>query len=344
MSHAEAVGGLLDGYVAAQVADAIVPLRARIVELEADVAALDGALDSAGSRVGELEAERARLLARIAELETPADPAVLPFWGSPVWRDEFDGDLAKWNVRTRSDLGLTIDAAVPTASAVSVTDGTLHMRGDWLPTTSTRTASATGVTTLTHSTGYLDTQSLRAGNKFYAQRYGRWEIRCQTPTGPNTRGALPAFWLRNSQTGEIDILEAWGYGGVMAADHTKYLKDTAATTIHTKTDGTGRKRIWRHRDGGSKVVPWDGLHTYVFELTPDYASMTVDGVQVMRETPVSYPDLWNPDYFGSPLHMRLNLHVGPDPRYWGLPDPANRTLTQPLDFQVDYVRVYALPQ
>ena len=335
MSHAAAIGALVEGYVDGVVADATAPLRARVVELEAAVQAADG-------RVSELEAERDRLLARIAELEKPADPAVLPYWGAPVWRDEFDGDLSKWNVRTRSNLGLTIDAAIPSAANVTVDKGVLHLRGEWLPAYQSRSASATGVTNLTHTTGYIDTRALKAGDVSFAQQYGRWEIRCQTPTGPNTRGALPAFWLRNSQTGEIDILEAWGYGGIMAADHTKFLKDTAATTVHSKTDGTGRKRIWRHRDGGSKVVPWDGMHTYAFELTPTYAATFVDGVEVMRATPADYPDLWDKAFFGSPLHMRLNLHVGPDPKYWGLPN--DRATTQPLDFQVDYVRVYALPQ
>lgn len=344
MSYAAGLAEVIDGYVGGVVAEATAPLRARIAELEKDVEGLDASLDDSSARVEELTAERTRLLERIAELEKPADPAVLPVWGVPVWRDEFDGDLSQWNVRTRSDLGLTIDAAVPTATAVEVSGGVLSIHGDWLPETLTRTASATGVTVLTHSTGYLDTQVIKAGNKLFAQPYGRWEIRCKTPTGPNTRGALPAFWLRNSQSGEIDILEAWGYGGTMDVEHTKYLKDTAATTIHTKTNGSGRKRIWRHRDGGSKVIPWDGFHTYAFELTPEYASMTVDGVQVMRETPATYPDLWDQNYFGSPLHMRLNLHVGPSARYWGLPDPANRAYTQPLNFEVEYVRVYALPQ
>ena len=41
--------------------------------------------------------------------------------------------------------------------------------------------------------------------------------------------------------------------------------------------------------------------------------------------------------------MRLNLHVGPSATYWGLPDPNNRSLTKPLDFEVDYVRTWAAP-
>lgn len=271
-------------------------------------------------------------------------------WGEPTWRDEFTYvdpvgqpgvDPAKWNVRGRDDLGLLFDAAVVEREQVSVDDaGVLHIRSNWLDTPVNRPSGQSGPTDLWHTTGYLDQRSLTTGDVAQSQQYGRWEIRAKTPTGANTRGALAAFWLRNSQSGEIDIVEAWGQGGIMPAEYSRWVKDTAATTIHTKTDGTGRKGIWRHNEQGATSVPWDGFHTYAFELTPTYAATFVDGVEVMRVTPATYPDLWDPTYFGSPLHMRLNLHVGPSETYWGLPDPNNRSATQDLDFQVDYVRTW----
>lgn len=289
---------------------------------------------------------------------TPAPPVTapgggeVPGWGAPAWRDEFTYvdaagrpgvDPAKWNVRGRDDLGLLFDAAVVEREQVSVDGGVLHIRGDWLDRPAKRPSDQRGPTDLTHTTGYLDQRDLGSGDVSMSQKYGRWEIRAKTPTGPNTRGALAAFWLRNSQSGEIDIMEAWGQGGAMDPEYNRWVKDTAATTIHTETDGTGRKRIWRHHEQGATAVPWDGFHTYAFELTPTYAATFVDGVEVMRATPATYPDLWDPAYFGSPLHMRLNLHIGPSEKYWGLPDPANRAATQGLDFQVDYVRVWEYP-
>ncbi|MGM7698151.1 glycoside hydrolase family 16 protein [Microbacterium sp. A84] len=289
---------------------------------------------------------------------TPVVPEVTPptggdiaGWGAPTWRDEFtyvdastgkpNVDPAKWNVRGRDDLGLLFDAAVVEREQVSVDDaGVLHIRADWLDQAAKRPSTQSGPTNLWHTTGYLDQRKLESDDVSMSQQYGRWEIRAKTPTGDNTRGALAAFWLRNSQSGEIDIMEAWGHGGAMPAEYDKWVKDTAATTIHTKTDGTGRKAIWRHNEQGAKTVPWDGFHTYAFELTPTYAATFVDGIEVMRVTPASYPDLWDPAYFGSPLHMRLNLHVGPSEAYWGLPDPNNRSATQNLDYQVDYVRMW----
>ncbi|UYO96660.1 glycoside hydrolase family 16 protein [Microbacterium sp. M28] len=291
--------------------------------------------------------------------EVPEGPEVKPpsggdvaGWGAPTWRDEFSHvdpstgapavDATKWNVRGRDDLGLLFDAAVVERDQVSTDDsGILHIRADWLPQAEKRPAAQSGPTDLWHTTGYLDQRRLQTGDVAMSQRYGRWEIRAKTPTGENSRGSLAAFWLRNSQSGEIDIMEAWGRGGTMPAEYDTWLRDTAATTVHTKTDGTGRKSVWRHREQGAATVPWDGFHVYAFELTPTYAATFVDGVEVMRVTPATYPDLWDPNYFGTPLHMRLNLHVGPSATYWGLPDPARRSLTQDLDFQVDYVRVWS---
>ncbi|WP_223172541.1 hypothetical protein [Microbacterium sp. NIBRBAC000506063] len=59
-----------------------------------------------------------------------------------------------------------------------------------------------------------------------------------------------------------------------------------------------------------------------------------------RVTPATHPNLWDQRYFGTPLHMRLNLHVGPSALYWGIPDPSNKQATQNLDFQIDYVRMW----
>ncbi|MCW2955877.1 MAG: hypothetical protein JWO69_746 [Thermoleophilia bacterium] len=271
-----------------------------------------------------------------------ADTSNLPGWGTPAWRDEFSGtavDPTKWNVRARADLGLLFDAAEPVREQVSTSNGILHIKGDWLTTPYTRPAGRAGIPVITHKTGYLDHRNLGTGNVSYAQRWGRWEIRAKTPTGPKTLGSLAAFWLRNSNSGEIDIMEAWGYNETAFGAQRI---NSATTTVHTQTSGTGNQKFfWHHSDHQTtKVVPWDGFHTYAFELTPSYAAVIVDGVQIARATPASHPNLWNETYFGTPLHVRLNLHIGPSVQYWGIPDVNNRSATQPLDFQVDYVRIW----
>lgn len=268
-------------------------------------------------------------------------------WGTPAWEDNFTYkdaagqpavDPAKWNVRDRSDLGLLADVAVPSEKQVTVdNNGIAHLKADWLATPIKRTSGG-GAPVLTHETGYMDQRVLKSGDMSYAQQYGRWEIRAKTPTGPKTYGALAAFWLRNSNSGEIDIMEAWGYNEKAAPGGQKI--DTATTTVHSDTMGGGSKFFWTHSQEGATSKPWDGFHTYAFELTPTYASLYVDDVKIATATPKTHPMLWDKKSFNSPLHVRLNLHVGPSAQYWGLPDPKNKSWTQPLDYQVDYVKIW----
>lgn len=299
--------------------------------------------DAVTNAVTPLNATIIQLNRELADLKAQLDPAVLPYWGAPVWRDEFDGaaiDPKKWNVRERADLGLTIDAAIPNKANVTVKDGIAHLKGTWLPDApKLRTPSATGVAILTHNTGYMDHRALKPGNVSYGQRYGRWEIRAKVPTGPNTLGALAAFWLRNGKSGEVDIMESWGYGAKPATGQAPV--DGSRLTVHSTTAGGGLKKFWN----APKSEPvWEDFHTWALEWTPEYFRAYIDGERFVNETPASTPWLWDTRYFSGPNHVRLNLHVGPDPKYWGLPDPKNKKLTQdPLDFQVDYVRIWELP-
>jgi hypothetical protein len=284
-----------------------------------------------------------------------SDDGVLDYWGAPVFRDEFNGasvDTTKWNVRSRNDLGLLNDASVVDPSMVTTSDGLLHVRADWLstPVVTTTGPSSPNPTERWHKTGYLDTRVLKSGNVSFAQQYGRWEIRAKVPTGPNTLGALPAFWLRNSNSGEIDIMESWGYAA-LPNGLGQYPGSSTTTVFNNTSNAADGKKFWRIQEtlgsGGPNTLPADpvynGFHTWALEFTPTYFKAYFDGRLYASETPASYPPLWNPQYFGSPLHIRINLHVGPSVKYWGLPDPTRKNLTQPLDYQIDYVRAWKLP-
>jgi hypothetical protein len=286
---------------------------------------------------------------------TPVDPAQLAYWGTPVFRDEFNGttvDSTKWNVRSRTDLGLLNDAAVPDAGQVSESGGVLHVRADWLdaPVVTTTGPSSPNATNRWHKTGYLDTRVLKSGNVSFAQQYGRWEVRAKVPTGPNSLGALPAFWLRNSNSGELDLMESWGYSS-LPNGLGQYPGSSTTTVFNNTSDAAAGKKFWRIQEilgsGGTNTLPADpvynGFHTWTLEFTPTYFKAYYDGRLYASETPATYPPLWNPSYFGSPLHMRINLHVGPSVKYWGLPDPNHKDWTQNLDYQVDYVRVWPMP-
>lgn len=320
----------------------------------------DAELENLRSEHASLISEVERLRKQIEELEQANDPGVLPFWGAPVFRDEFDGDLSKWNIRNNA---LTFDRARNMRENVTIEDGILHIRAKWLATPEKGTHLPQGI--VTHTSGYLDTIGK------FSQQYGRWEIRAKMPAGANTRGALAAFWLRNnSHNGEIDIIERWGQGGTMPRYYDPYVKDTGWTTFHSNTNGSSKpdyvKTFLRHYQHGIPKDTEDTWHTYAFEYMPDYIAMYVDGKLLKRITPTdldpenpptrkrsngevinpsgTYAWLWDSKFFGSPFNIRMNLHVGPNVDNWGVPDENNRSLTQdPLDYQIDYVRVYAPP-
>lgn len=274
------------------------------------------------------------------------DKSITDKWGAPDLRDEFDYvdaagnpaiDPEKWNVRGRDTLGLLPDMTQVHKDQVTVDDnGIAHLRADWLtdPITA-KTAPFTRVM----QTGYMDMRKLREGDADYAQRYGRWEIRAKVPTKPGTsNGVLAAFWLRNSNSGEIDIMESWG----SSPNPPAYQKvGTSTTTVHTQTSGkNNEKEFWVLEPllGITEHVAND-FHTWALEYTPDRFAMYYDGQLAFETTPKQSPNIWGPS-FQSPLHVRLNLHMGMSEKYFGLPDPKKKNETKNSDFQVDYVRIW----
>lgn len=303
-----------------------------------------------------------------------------PGWGNPVWRDEFDHtdgggnpaiDSAKWSVKDAAWFGQTPDAANIVSSACTVLPSQqLRIRGTWR---SSPVVTSHGVdgnpTERWMDTGYMDHRIGNGGTSsssvIYSQKYGRWEVRATTPTGPNTLGTLAAFWLRcDSNLGEIDIMEAWGYEGTTPTSK-QQVPGGSVCTFHSSTlagDVNGKpyqKYFWRYNEelGDYSDNSWaylsrndplhpayDGFHIWAFERTPTYIAVFYDEQEVARTTPAETPWLWDEDFFGSPLHIRLNLHIGMSRQYWGAPDPNNRAITQaPLDYIVDYIRVWSMP-
>lgn len=295
-----------------------------------------------------------------------ADDAYLPGWGMPVYRNEFT-DLSDLNVR---DNFLTFDEARAMASQVSIQDDQLRIRAEWYDPV--QSGGPRG--TLTHKTGYVDwralTDTANPSPKHFSQQYGRWEWRAQPASGPHHLGALSALWLRCDDTpGEIDVMEAYGYevgAAAMTPTFNTYIKDSAILTFHSSTTSSTvngkpyRKVFWRQWEHGVPKNPWSGMRTYGFERMPDYMSADVDGVVMFHVTPTdtdfvngvgstANPSgtlawLWDDDFFGSPLHVRTNLHVGPSATSYGDADPAHPEYSaDPMDFLVDYLRIYAAP-
>lgn len=266
----------------------------------------------------------------------PEDPG----WGAPTWSDEFNGsqvDGSKWRVRDQTYLGY--DWALITEDAVSVRDGMLRIRMTELDQPVVKGDGRQRY----WETGYLDSIGR------HEARYGRWEIRAKVPTQEgDSRGVWPAFWLRNGNEGEIDIMEAWG--GPEIRHRKSSLHNTSRFTIHESTNHTGDSKGWEYEhqlwpERSSYATPND-FHEWAVEYTPSYLKAYLDDELAIHITPTrehvsgvnqDFSWVWE-DTFRSPWNMRLNMQMGNDYGTPGL-SPSDYSV-MPADYLVDYVRFY----
>ena len=174
--------------------------------------------------------------------------------------------------------------------------------------------------------------------------YGYFECSARVPKG---MGYLPAFWLMATdeneygqwpQCGEIDIME------VMGQDTTK-----SYHTIHYGYDsGSGHRQ-----NQGTKTVGkdekdfYEDFHKYGLEWVPGKLTWYVDDVEVYttsdwftgkdEEGQLTYPAP-----FDHNMYVILNLAVGGG--WVGYPDQAAVEDMNNQSFDIDYVRVYQLPE
>ncbi|MGN9919872.1 family 16 glycosylhydrolase [Micromonospora palomenae] len=229
-----------------------------------------------------------------------------------VWSDEFDGagvDRSKWNLR--DDEGRDIDRGcnVDDPDNTFVAGGVLTLRAQ-------RETAVCSSQTREYTQSYLDT----IGRASF--RYGRFEVRAQSPNGPtDSKGLWPAFWLRpdDGGRGEIDVVELPGGGAFYQA-----------ATFGIFYDYTPVKQDQRYPFPTG--YPGDGFHTYTTEWEPDAIRWYVDGRLVWQRDRATTP--WFDEVFHKPYNLRLNFQVG---GWLGDPDAATRF---PADFRVDHVRVW----
>ena len=172
--------------------------------------------------------------------------------------------------------------------------------------------------------------------------YGYFECSARVPEGA---GYLPAFWLMASdetnygqwpQCGEMDIMEVMG-------QNTK----KSYHTIHYGYDPDSG-----HRENQGSLVLEEGdfskeYHTYGLEWLPGELIWYVDGEEVYRtddwftgkdeESQLTYPAPFDQDFY-----VILNLAVGG--KWVGYPDEAAVNDMNNQSYDIDYVRVYQLPE
>lgn len=168
------------------------------------------------------------------------------------------------------------------------------------------------------SSGRLKTQGL------FAQKYGRFEAKIQTPYGP---GIWPAFWMVGEnvsqagwpQCGEIDILEIRGQN-----------PGTVIGSLHGPgySGGGAVNRSYSLINGRFDT----DFNLYAVEWNEEKIDFLVNDYLYGRITKKDVPGEW---VYDQPFFMILNVAVGGN--FVGF--PTNQT-PFPQSMIVDYVRVY----
>lgn len=237
-----------------------------------------------------------------------------------VWSDEFSGtsiDTSKWNIRNNAGYP---DVTYRT-SAVSVANGVMTIK----------TYGVTG----NYSQGWIDTN-----NKFMP-KYGYFEARINFNT---SSGVWSDFWIQspgmmdpNVTTdtsiwgSEIDVIEHRAYSGTTPYDNHIYMAN--------HWGGYGA-----NADANSKNITQAGMgngswHTYGLLWTPTEYKFYWDGVEKWSQTA---------NISGAPQYLIFSSELHPTPSWdsWSGAVLTNygTVNTTTTTMQVDYVRVYAVPE
>lgn len=162
--------------------------------------------------------------------------------------------------------------------------------------------------------------------------YGRIEIRAKLPAG---RGLWPAFWMLPSDnaygvwaaSGEIDLMEYLGHQ-----------RDRVLGTIHYGGPWPGNTFSTSTYVGPAGTDFSAAFHDFSFEWEPCEMRWYVDGVLYATKRDWNSTAAGYPAPFDQRFHLLINMAVGGN-----LPGSPDASTVFPQKLQVDYVRVYQVP-
>lgn len=188
--------------------------------------------------------------------------------------------------------------------------------------------------TRSDSTGTYHYTSARLHTKNgFTFTHGRVEIRARLPEG---QGIWPAIWMLGAdidqvgwpRSGEIDIIELVG-------DR----PDTVHGTLHSpNTAGRGVGGSFS-LDDGTRFS--QNFHIFEMEWRPDRLTWSVNNHPYFSVEKSKLTSVWGEEewVFDKPFFFVVNVAVGG--RWPGAPDSST---SFPQRLEVDYIRVYELPQ
>ena len=188
-----------------------------------------------------------------------------------------------------------------------------HEAGDGILTITARPSPDTSLTDgLPYVSGLINTHGT------FSQTYGYFEISAQVPSG---QGLWPAFWLL-PQSGnwppEIDVLELLGHDPSTYYVGSHWTDATGSHAFDTQGISTG-------------IDLSQGFHSYGTLWTADSITYYLDGMEVYS--------MQTPAGMNEPMYLIAGLAVGGN---W--PGAPDGTTQFPAEFQIDYIRAWALDE
>lgn len=178
-------------------------------------------------------------------------------------------------------------------------------------------------------------------------RYGVIEVKAKLPEG---QGTWPAIWMLPSDAfkfattcdasvGEWQgngACDAWPNSGeIDIMEHVGFDPGVVHGTVHSKAYYWAK---WNQHKGSVLVTNFTEFHRYQLIWTADKLVWLIDDIPYFSY--VREGNDWESWPFNEPFHLILNLAVGGN---WGRAGGPIDDDSLPARFEVDYVRVYALP-
>lgn len=261
-----------------------------------------------------------------------------------VWSDEFNGDKldeTKWTLRAdmcgRCDLSL---AGEERPEVMRLEDGMLKLNV-------VKNGSDA-------ESEYTTCYSVTTFNKMRF-RYGYLEISARVPY---MQGAWPSFWLKSLKDdicpepkadymAEIDVFEVFSDLKTAVPNLHKWFPyevefESGYRTNHTQggdmLDRSEKKPYVF--ENNEKLC--DEYHTYGFEWTPEYMSMSVDGeVYCTYDINSNFDGFSDMSGFHDALYVIFNNHIFTEKSSW-LPEgtEVDERTEFPINYWIDYIRLY----
>lgn len=175
-----------------------------------------------------------------------------------------------------------------------------------------------------------------------AFKYGYVEMRAKVPY---KRSVWPSFWMQPDKklkesalyNGEIDIFEVFGSGRTVTFNLHKWYNDYAGTDVI----GNRGNYIGNLNYSFANSSISNDYHIYGFEWTPDYMKVYIDGycyyqVSIKEEDDYSleHPGM---DCFRDYYYLCWNNWLYES-------EVTDGSLAAPVDYRIDYVRLYQNPE